>query len=106
MYGDAAGTYTQWLNAAEGSAYVADATFFWDQPLADSGYAAQLVAAAAAAAASATASAPAPSGTASTKVQQSGALSMSRSADAAWARGILFYIVFTLVVAGSLVESW
>lgn len=102
MYGDAAGTYAQWLKAAEGSAYVADASFFWDQPLADSGYAAQLVAAAAAASASASA----PSGTASTKVQQSGALSMSRSADATWARWILFYTVFALVVAGSLVESW
>lgn len=38
-YGDPNNTYTRWLATKEGTgAYVSDATFFWDQPLSDSGY--------------------------------------------------------------------
>lgn len=42
VYGDAGGKYSGFLAKAEGAAYVADACFFWSQPLSDSGYAAQL----------------------------------------------------------------
>ena len=104
VYGDPTGSYAAWLKAAENSSYVADATFFWDQPLGDSGYAAQLEAAASASA-SATASGSKSTSAGGVKTEHSGALSLIRQ-DATWARWIMYYTVFSLLIAGSLVESW
>lgn len=100
VYGDPEGKYAQWLNAAENSTYVADASFLWDQPLGDSGYAASLEAAAAASASasvSATVSAPSGSSTVGAKSQNgAGRLTLQR-----W---VLFYGACSFVVAASVVE--
>lgn len=42
QYGDPSNTYTNFLVKAAGSGYVSDASFFWDQPLSDRGFAASL----------------------------------------------------------------
>ena len=42
VYGDAQGKYVEWLKEKSQSGFVSDASFLWDQPLGDAGYAAQL----------------------------------------------------------------
>ncbi|KAI0826105.1 alginate lyase-domain-containing protein [Irpex lacteus] len=43
VYGDPEGTYVEWLKGKAGSAFVGDASFLWDQPCGDAGFAAGLV---------------------------------------------------------------
>ena len=107
IYGDPSGKYAAWLNTQENSTYVADATFFWDQPLGDSGFAAQLEAAAAASSASAAAAATAtaPTGTQPTNAkQQNTAFGQRLGAEGALTRWLAFYGVCSFVMAASLVE--
>ena len=100
IYGDPGNKYANWLSSAENSTYVSDASFFWDQPLSDNGFAASLTASP-----SATGAGAANTGTSTVGTKQNGAVGMRVwLSGAEWTRWLLFYGASSFVLAASLVE--
>ena len=96
-YGDPDGKYAAFLAKAEGSAYVADANFYWNQPFSDSGFD---TTSASSASGSATSTAAQGKSTVGTK-QESPALRVGLASWRAWG---MLYGACAIVMAASFVE--
>lgn len=90
QYGDPNGTYVGFLSKAESSTYVSDASFFWDQPLSDHGFAASLTSSSAV---------PTPTGSSSSKSSHNAA--KGKHGTHAWA---MLYGACTVVMAVSFID--
>ncbi|KAI0088285.1 alginate lyase-domain-containing protein [Irpex rosettiformis] len=102
VYGDKDGKYVQWLKEKDGSGFVSDASFLWDQPVGDAGFAALLVknsSVSTSGSASGSASASKPGASGMSEAQTSGV-----SVEGSWrVRGML-YAACGVVMAVSFLE--
>lgn len=99
-YGDPDGKYAAFLAKAEGSAYVADANFYWNQPFSDSGFDVTKSTSSSAGSGTATSSAAHVKSTVGTK-QENFALRIGFASWRAWG---MLYGACTVVMAVSFVE--